>query len=146
MSKDVSFPVNPEWSQSAHVNAGKYAELYRESIQDNEGFWSRVAGRLKWDQGWTTTKNVTFEKPVKIEWFAGGKLNVSVNCIDRHLPHNKDRVAFYWEPETDRHRPLAMTYQMLKDNVCRFANGLKKIGVQKGDRVALIAETGPEFA
>lgn len=83
-------------------------------------------------------------QPVKIEWFKGGKLNVSYNCIDRHLPEHKDRIAYYWEPEGDTHKPRAITYQNLKDEVCRFANGLKKLGVKKGDRVTLYMPMIPE--
>src|SRR5262249_24881269 len=84
--------------------------------------------------------------PVKIEWYRGGKLNVAYNCIDRHLPKHKDRVAFFWEPEGTSHKPQTITYQNLKDQVCRLANGLKQLGVKKGDRVTIYMPMIPEAA
>jgi acetyl-CoA synthetase len=132
--------------ERAFVDQTKYRTMYQRSIEDNDAFWDEVAQTLKWEKTWTKTKNVSFEKPVKIEWFLNGKLNVSVNCIDRHLPQHKDRVAFFWEPEGATHKPLKITYGDLKDHVCRLSNGLKKIGVKKGDRVTIYMPMIPEAA
>lgn len=146
MSQDQIIPVAKEWDKSAWINAKAYEENYARSLKDQNGFWDEVAARLTWVKPWTKTQNVSFGNPVKIEWFIGGKLNVSYNCIDRHLPKNKDRVAFYWEPETEAHKPLKITYQDLHDHVCRFANGLKKLGIKKGDRVTIYMPMIPEAA
>jgi acetyl-CoA synthetase len=146
MSHEQLIPVAPEWNKSAWINAENYEKAYARSIRDGDSFWSEVANRLEWFKPWTQVKNVSFANPVRIEWFTGGKLNVSHNCIDRHLPEHKDRVAFFWEPETDRHKPLKITYQELHDHVCRLANGLKSLGIKKGDRVTIYMPMIPEAA
>ena len=146
MSQDQVIPVTPEWNESAWINAKSYEERYARSLKDNDGFWNEAASRLDWYKPWSRTSNVSFGDPVKIEWFIGGKLNVTYNCIDRHLAKNKDRIAFYWEPETGKHKALQITYQDLHDHVCRFANGLKKLGIKKGDRVTIYMPMIPEAA
>ncbi len=113
---------------------------------DQDKFWDEIASRLTWTKPWTKTKSVDFKNPVKIEWYGSGELNVSYNCIDRHLPRHKDRVALYWEPETDKHKPLAITYQELHDRVCRLANSYRKLGIKKGDRVTIYLPMIPEAA
>jgi acetyl-CoA synthetase len=138
------FAVSAQWQERARVNPARYREMYERSLKDNDGFWNEAAGRLHWFKKWDKTKDTSFKKPVKVEWYRGGKLNVSYNCIDRHLPKLKDRVAFYWEPEGQSHKPLAITYQMLKERVCQFAQGLKKLGVKKGDRVTIYMPMIPE--
>lgn len=138
------FPVNAEWSKNARINAKSYQDLYKKSVDDPDAFWADVAGRLHWFEKWRKVQNCTFSNPVHIEWFSGGKLNVSYNCIDRHLPEHRDRVAFYWEPEDLNARPRQITYQNLKDEVCRLANGLKSLGVKKGDRVTIYMPMIPE--
>src|SRR5688572_28262428 len=132
MAEEISFPVTPNWDKSAWVNHKDYLEKYANSLKDNDQFWDEVAGRLHWTQRWSKTKEVNFNQPVHIEWFRGGKLNVSYNCIDRHLPEHASRVAFYWEPEGTAHKAQTITYQKLKDEVCRLANGMKSLGVRKG--------------
>ncbi len=144
MSENQLLPVDAQWGKSAWINRETYERNYARSLEHNDGFWNEVASRLSWSKPWTKTKNVDFHPPVKIEWFIGGQLNASYNCIDRHLPQNKDRVAFYWEPETSAHQALKITYQDLHDHVCRFANGLKKLGVKKGDRVTIYMPMIPE--
>lgn len=146
MSQEQLIPVATEWNKSAWINDATYEKTYARSIEENDAFWNEIAGRLDWYKPWTKTKNISFSNPVKIEWFLGGKLNISHNCIDRHLPKHKDRVAFYWEPETDKHKPLKITYQDLHDQVCRFANGLKSLGIKKGDRVTIYMPMIPEAA
>jgi len=140
----TNIPVTKQWTENAWINKNKYTEMYQNSIKDPDKFWSEAANRLTWYEKWQRVQNCTFNKPVHIEWFTGGKLNVSFNCIDRHLPQHKDRVAFFWEPEGPSHKPLKITYQMLKDEVCKLANGLKKIGVKKGDRVTIYMPMIPE--
>jgi acetyl-CoA synthetase len=142
----VRIKVPSNMVERAFVDQAKYRAMYQRSIENNDAFWDEVAQTLKWEKPWTKTKNVSFEKPIKIEWFLNGKLNVSVNCIDRHLPQHKDRVAFFWEPEGTTHKPLKITYGNLKDHVCRLSNGLKKIGVKKGDRVTIYMPMIPEAA
>jgi len=144
MAQDTLIPVASNWDKTAWINRQSYQENYTRSLNDNDGFWNEVAGRLTWYKPWTKTKSVSFHEPVHIEWFSGGKLNVSYNCIDRHLPKSKDRVAFYWEPETSAHKALKITYQDLHDHVCRLANGLKSLGVGRGDRVTIYMPMIPE--
>lgn len=146
MAQDVVIPVDPDWKQGAWVNHEEYKRLYTRSIEHTDKFWDEVATRLHWYHPWTQTKSITFHKPVNIEWFKGGKLNAAYNCIDRHLPKHAARVAFYWEPEGPTHKPLAITYQMLHDEVCRLANGLRRLGVKKGDRVTIYMPMIPEAA
>lgn len=143
----TNFPVSSEWDRSAWINREKYLNLYKRSVENPDAFWSEQAARLNWFEKWRKVQNCTFKHPVHIEWFTGGKINVSVNCIDRHLPNHASRVAFYWEPEdATTHQPLAITYAQLKAHVCRLANGLKKIGVKKGDRVTIYMPMIPEAA
>jgi acetyl-CoA synthetase len=146
MSQDTVLPVPPAWNKSAWINKARYQEMYDRSIYQNDQFWDQVAERLTWYSRWTKTKSVSFDKPVQIEWYRGGKLNVSYNCIDRHLPQHKDRIAFHWEPEDPKAKSLSITYGELKDHVCQFANGLKKLGVKKGDRVTVYMPMIPEAA
>ncbi len=136
--------VTNDWNQKAWINRARYDEMYGSSLKDGDGFWEMAAERLSWFKKWTKVQDVSFNKPVKIEWYKGGQLNVAYNCIDRHLPKHKDRVAFYWEPEDPAQKPLAITYQNLKDHVCRLANGMKKLGVKKGDRVTIYMPMIPE--
>lgn len=140
-----AFPVSPEWQKSAWINRDKYLEMYERSVTSPEAFWAEQAGRLSWFEKWQQVQNCTFEHPVHIEWFRGGKLNVSYNCIDRHLELFANRVAFFWEPEDPtRHKPQAITYKELHEKVSRLANGLKSLGVKKGDRVTIYMPMIPE--
>ena len=102
MAQDLVIPVSSDWNSSAWMNASLYLKDYPRSLENSDEFWSEVASRLTWIKPWTQVKDVSFGDPVRIEWFKGGKLNVAYNCIDRHLPHCKDRVAFYWEPEGEK--------------------------------------------
>ena len=124
----------------------EYKKAYAESMADPEGFWARRAEELvTWDRKWDKVLEYDFSVP-EVEWFLGGKLNVSVNCLDRHLPdgrRNKAAIIWQGEPEED---VRVYTYQMLHDEVCRFANVLKKKGVKKGDRVAIYLPMVPELA
>ena len=136
MSENHIFKVSSEIAESAHINAEKYQADYQRSIEDSEGFWAEKAKEfLTWSKGWDTTLQYDFPKG-EIKWFDGGKLNVSVNCLDRHLEKRGDQPAIIWEsdePSVDK----TYTYKELHAEVCRFANGLKSLGVQKGDRVCI---------
>ncbi|MEK6554363.1 MAG: acetate--CoA ligase, partial [Bdellovibrionota bacterium] len=99
---------------------------------------------LTWFKKWNTVEKVSYKKPVSIEWYLGGKLNVATNCIDRHLKTKKDKVAYIWVPEDKAQKPLSITYQMLSDQVAKLANGYRELGIKKGDRVTLYLPMIPE--
>ena len=124
----------------------EYKQAYAESMADPEGFWARRAEELvTWDRKWDKVMEYDLSVP-EVKWFLGGKLNLSVNCLDRHLTdgrRNKAAIIWQGEPEED---VRVYTYQMLHDEVCRFANVLKKKGVKKGDRVAIYLPMVPELA
>ena len=144
MSERV-YPVPDEWARRAHCDDATYLEMYQRSIDDPDGFWAEQAGRLDWIEPWHTVKNTSYSGDVKIRWFEGAKLNVSANCIDRHLASRGDQTAIIWEgddPADSEH----ITYRDLHERVCRMANGLKSIGVKKGDRVTIYLSMIPELA
>ena len=124
----------------------KYQELYSQSINNPDTFWAEQAGRLKWQKRWTKVKDTSFQKPVSIKWFQGGKLNVSENCLDRHLEKNGDKVAIIWEADSPEVAAKKITYRELHSDVCRMANVMKAHGVKKGDRVTIYLPMIPEAA
>jgi acetyl-CoA synthetase len=136
MSEAKVYTVKPEIAATAHINQAQYQALYRRSIDEPEQFWAEQAEKfLDWSQPWHTVMEYDYPKGY-IRWFEGGKLNVSVNCLDRHLTQRGDQVAIIWEgdnPGID----LKITYKQLHQEVCKFANVLKAQGVQKGDRVCI---------
>ena len=144
MSDFATRPV-PQNFSDAHINAENYREMYQRSLEDPEGFWAEMANSfLSWDQPWKKVVRYDFLKG-DAEWFAGGKLNVSYNCIDRHLPQRANQTALIWEgdnPADSKH----ITYGELKEHVCRLANLLKARGVRKGDRVCIYMPMIPEAA
>ena len=142
---DTLFPVNPETAKSAWIDAAKYAEMYARSVSDPDGFWGEEAKRrLDWMRPFTKVKNTSFDSHnLSIKWFEDGTLNVSANCIDRHLAKRGDQVAIIWEgdnPNVDR----KITYRELHRAVCKLANALKANGVKKGDRVTIYLPMIPE--
>ncbi len=145
MANEV-FHVTPEWAERAHINADKYRSMYEESIQDPEKFWGEIAKRIDWIEPWTRVKNTSFKKPVTIRWYEGGKLNVSVNCIDRHLPKRANQTAIIWEADDPNTPSRYITYQQLSDEVNRLGNTLRHLGVKKGDRVTIYMPMIPEAA
>ncbi|WP_347358429.1 acetate--CoA ligase [Bdellovibrio sp.] len=145
MHKDL-YPVDAEVAKKALINEAKYKEMYEHSINDNEAFWAEQAERLDWIKKWDKVKDVSFKKPVHIKWYQGGKLNVSANCIDRHLKTRGDKVALLWEPDNPATPARKITYKELHREVCRFANVLKKMGVKKGDVVTIYMPMIPETA
>src|SRR5574341_1529877 len=138
------FSSPPEFYPRAHIKSMEELEALRaEAADDPEKFWARFAeSELHWFKKWETV--LKWEAP-HAEWFVGGKINISVNCLDRHLSTwRRNKAALIWEGEPGELRTL--TYQQLHAEVCRFANVLKKIGVKKGDRVALYLPLIPELA
>ena len=121
-----------------------YIEEYKRSLKENDVFWSEKAERIEWFKKWKKVSDIDFTLP-KIEWFIGGKLNVSYNCIDRHIKNGKgDAIAFYWEGN-DPSESKKLTYNQLYDKVCRFSNVLKNLNISKGDRVCLYMQMIPEL-
>ena len=147
MSEENSiFPVKPEWAKDAHVTRESYERDYRESIDSPDKFWGRIAARLTWIKPWSRVKNTSFKSPVSIKWFEGGQLNVTVNCIDRHLEKRGDQVAIIWEADDPATPSKKITYRQLSEETNRTANVLKSLGVRKGDRVTIYMPMVPEAA
>jgi len=143
---DELFQPRAEVAAAAHIDAAKYAEMYKRSIDDPEGFWAEHGKRVDWIKPFTKVKNVSYDKHnLSIKWFEDGTLNVSANCIDRHLKDKASQVAIVWEgddPKDDK----KITYQELHDETCRLANAMKARGVEKGDRVCIYMPMVPEAA
>jgi acetyl-CoA synthetase len=140
------YPVTPEWAARAYIDHAKYEEMYRRSVDDPDGFWAEQAERITWIKPFTKVKNTTFGPPdVSIKWFEDGVLNLSANCIDRHLATRGDQVAIIWEAD-DPSEQKFITYRQLSSEVNRFANVLKARGVKKGDRVTIYMPMIPETA
>ena len=143
MNKEKIYNVPKDISEHSNVSESEFLVLYKQSVENPDEFWSSQAeSYLDWDKKWEEVKNTNIEKG-EIAWFSGGKLNASVNCIDRHLPKDKNKIAFIWEgddPEESRN----ITYQDLHDEVCKFSNVLKARGVKKGDRVCIYMPMIPE--
>ncbi|MBF0426197.1 MAG: acetate--CoA ligase [Magnetococcales bacterium] len=145
MSTEQIYPVPPEVAQHAHVNDAQYQEMYRRSVSDPEGFWAEQATRfVDWIKPWDRVMDADFVK-ARFRWFDGGKLNVSSNCLDRHLAKRGDQVAIIWEAD-DPNVSQKITYRELHERVCRFANAMLARGVKKGDRVSIYLPMIPEAA
>ena len=139
------FKVPEELKKTAYIKGvEEYNEIYKKSIEDPERFWAEKAEDLHWFKKWDKVQDCDF-KDARIEWFKGGKLNVSYNCLDRHLETRKDKAAIIWEGEPEGESKV-YTYQLLHEEVCKFANVLKKKGVKKGDRVTIYMPMVPELA
>jgi acetyl-CoA synthetase len=138
------FPPAPDFSARAHISsAAEYEERYRQSIANPEEFWAEVAGELHWFKPWKQVLNADAAPFYK--WFEGGRTNLSYNCLDRHVAGaNRNKAALIWEGEPGDTRVL--TYQDLYREVCKFANAMKKLGVKRGDRVAVYLPMIPELA
>ena len=145
MNNDQVFPVPEAWARRAHMAAAGYDAAWKRVESDPDGFWREVAGRLDWIKPFNKVKDVSFHaEDFHIRWFEGGVLNVSANCLDRHLPHRANDIAIIWEGEPGEIRTL--TYQQLLSAVSRCANVLKSFDVKKGDRVAIYMGMSPELA
>lgn len=134
----------PSNFQDALINQEQYQQMYQESVENSESFWAKQAERMHWFKKWDKVREVDFNT-ASIKWYLGGKINVSYNCLDRHLDSpKKNQAALIWESD-DPTKCRTYTYQQLHREVCRFANVLKKHGVQKGDRVVLYMPMIPEL-
>ncbi|MCZ6604694.1 MAG: acetate--CoA ligase, partial [Alphaproteobacteria bacterium] len=144
--EEHTYDVPAKWAKKAWVDAAKYEEMYKRSIDDPEGFWGEVGRRLDWFTDYKHVRDVSFSADdVTIKWYEDGVLNVAYNCLDRHLKTRGDQVAIIWEgdePGEDK----KFTYAQLHEAVAKFANGLKSIGVKKGDRVTIYMSMVPEIA
>ena len=141
---DKLFKVPADWAKNSYVNQSSYEAKYKESINNNEKFWADEGKRIHWFKPYTKIKEVIYStKKVSIKWFYDGTTNVSYNCIDRHLPKRAKQTAIIFEGD-DPKESKNITYQELSDEVCKLANGLKEIGIKKGDRVTIYMPMVPE--
>jgi acetyl-CoA synthetase len=147
MSEPDLYPVPDEWARRARVGADDYRRLYRQSIEQPDAFWAEQVGRLDWMVRPTRFDESSFDEAnFQVRWFADGELNVSVNCLDRHLATGGDDIAIVWEPDRPEEEPVRLTYRELHARVCKVANVLKTLGVAKGDRVTIYLPMIPEAA
>ncbi|WP_316756423.1 acetate--CoA ligase [Pedobacter aquatilis] len=123
----------------------QYEEDYKKSVENPEQFWGEVAQNFQWRKPWFKVLSWNFEEP-NIKWFEGAKLNITENCLDRHLATNGDKPAIIWEPNNPEEESVTYTYKMLHERVCRFANVLKRNGAKKGDRICIYMPMVPELA
>ncbi len=146
MSENVVIPVPPAWAKKAYVDDVGYRAMHASALADPEAFWGVQGRRLDWIKPYTKVKDISFKREdFHIRWYEDGVLNVSANCIDRHLEKRGDQVAIIWESD-DPSQSRAITYSQLHQEVCRFANVLKARGVGKGDRVTVYMPMIPETA
>ena len=145
MSEDQVFPVSDDWAQRAWADSGKYQEMYDRSVEDSDGFWADHGKRVDWIKPFTKVRDTDFNRPVSIKWFEDGTLNAAANCLDRHLNARGDQTAIIWEGD-DPTESRTLTYRQLHEEVSRLANGLKSIGVAKGDVVTIYMPMIPEAA
>jgi acetyl-CoA synthetase len=143
---NLVFKVSKNWSKEAYINKSQYEKKYKLSIKENEKFWRKEGKRITWIKPYTKTKDVKYSKrEVNIKWYYDGTLNASANCIDRHLNKKGNKTAIIWVGD-DPDNSKKITYKELHKNVCKAANGLKSIGIQKGDRVTIYLTMIPELA
>lgn len=145
MSQKI-YKVPEDFAALAHLRLADYQRLYQESVRDPNSFWSRIGRRLDWIQPFAKVKDTSFdEHDFRIRWYYDGKLNVSANCLDRHLTKRGDKTAIIWEGD-DPKLSERITYRQLYERVCQCANALKSLGVKKGDRVTIYMPMIPEAA
>ena len=146
MSDQNFFPVPEEISERSFIDNAKYLQLYQQSVDNPENFWSEQGKRINWIKPYNKIKDVSYAKnDVHIKWYYDGTLNACENCIDRHLPTRGDQIAIIWEgdnPAEDK----KITYNELHTEVCKFSNAMKSLGVKKGDRVTIYLPMIPEIA
>ncbi|MEM9210796.1 MAG: acetate--CoA ligase [Pseudomonadota bacterium] len=144
---DNLFPPSEAFSSNAHIDSAKYNEMYKASVADPDAFWAEHGRQIDWIKPFTKVRNVSYTHPdVSINWYEDGTLNVAANCIDRHLETRGDQTAIIWEPDDPNEAALHISYKDLHEKVCRFANVLKGLGVDKGDRVVFYLPMIPEAA
>jgi acetyl-CoA synthetase len=145
--KVQDYKVPKEWKERAFINKAAYEKLYEKSLDKPDKFWGKEGQRIDWIKPYTKVKNATFEYPnVSIKWYEDGTLNVSANCIDRHLKKRGKQTAIIFEPDDPKAEAQHITYRELYENVCRLANVLKANGVKRGDRVTIYLPMIPEAA
>ena len=144
--KEVIYKVKSDWIKKASVNRSEYDKKYKQSLKDNEGFWKKEGKRISWIKPYSRIKDVKYSSSdVHIKWYYDGTLNASANCIDRHLKRNKDKTAIIWVGDDPKiHKKIS--YKQLHHEVSKAANGLKELGVKKGDRVTIYLTMIPELA
>ena len=145
MSENLVFPVPENWANESWCDDERYQELYAKSVDDPEGFWAEHGKRIDWIKPYTQVKDVDYTGDVRIKWFHDGTLNAAANCLDRHLKVRGSQTAIIWEGD-DPNDSKTITYGELHEMVCRLANGLKKIGAKKGDRITIYMPMIPEAA
>jgi acetyl-CoA synthetase len=123
----------------------EYNAVYKQSVEQPEEFWAGIADNFLWRKKWDKVLSWNFKEP-NVKWFEGAKLNITENCLDRHLAENGDKPAIIWEPNDPEKDTITLSYKILHEHVCRFANVLKKNGVQKGDRICIYMPMVPELA
>ena len=144
--QELVIKTKPEWVKTSLANKSQYIKKYKESIKNNNEFWKREGKRINWIKPYKKIKDVKYSNTeVKIKWFEDGTLNASANCIDRHLSDKKDKTAIIWVGD-DPKDTQKISYKQLHQKVSRAANGLKKLGIQKGDRVTIYLTMIPELA
>ena len=145
MSESKIYPVPAEVAAHAWINNEQYLQMYQRSVEDPEGFWAEQANQfLTWFKPWNKVLDWDFTKGY-IRWFDGGQINVSYNCLDRHLETRGDQTAIIWEGDSPN-EDKKITYKQLHQDVCKFANALKSLGVKKGDRICIYMPMIPETA
>ena len=147
MAEETVYKVSKDWKKQAFIDKDAYEKLYSKSVEKPDKFWGKEGERIDWIKPYTAVKNTSFAYPdVSIKWFEDGTLNVSANCIDRHLKKRKHQVAIIWEPDDPAEAPRHITYGELHREVNVFANVLKAMGVKRGDRVTIYLPMIPEAA
>ena len=132
--------------QDSRLNSlNDYKEAHNAAVENPESFWGEIANTFEWNTPFNKVLEYDWNGEPKTEWFSGGKLNITANCLDRHVKTNPDKVALIWEPNEPQDKAIKLTYKELLESVCKFANGLKNIGVSKGDRVCLYLPMVPEL-
>ncbi|MDC3373376.1 acetate--CoA ligase [Candidatus Pelagibacter sp.] len=145
-SKELIIKTKPQWIKSSLATKSKYQDKYNKSIKNNDEFWRKEGKRITWIKPYKKIKDVKYStKEVKIKWFQDGTLNASANCIDRHLKDKKDKTAIIWVGD-DPKDSQKISYKQLHEKVSKAANGLKKLGIKKGDRVTIYLTMIPELA
>ncbi len=143
---ELIFKVPKKWAKNAYVDKKKYEKKYKLSIKNNDVFWKNEGKRINWIKPYTKVKDVKYSKnDVRIKWFYDGTLNASANCIDRHLSDKKNKTAIIWVGDNPKDSKQ-ISYKELHKKVCKAANGLKSIGIKKGDRVTIYLTMIPELA
>jgi acetyl-CoA synthetase len=146
MSESITIPAMENYRENSLCSKDQYEELYKYSLENNDAFWEKQAKNLEWDHFPSKINESTYSPEVQIKWFSDGKLNVSSNCVDRHLKNKADQVAIIWEPDNPKEEAKTITYKQLHLEVCKFTNVLLSQGVKKGDRVSIYMPMIPEAA